>query len=489
MKYFIAAVMAVLIAVPPVTSLAADAPDTVEGMAARVLLRFPRAEGKVVFADGSKVRVDIGSAQGLRPGMEVFLFRPGKPIRHPVTKEIIGTRENALGRIKITSAGEKESEGEVVELLATRILEGDAARLSTEKSRLLIGMPVAAGEDPVADRFLAVLGDSGRFDIIGPEEISGGAAGDALAKAASEKGADAALYLALTPDEKQEQVKVELALYPGAGGPTEKFDGTVSGQSEVYEEKVMDYPLVRGEHRDFYRLEALPYRAKHMAAGKVAGGGTGVVLTDGHGLVVYTIDRDAMRESWREAASKSDTHLSVECADLNGNGRDEIYVTALGPGGLASYVVEHDGSEFRRTAGPEPVFFRVLDMPDGTKKLLTTTIGKDSPYSGIVNEYRWDGGKLVRAGRFELPDKIKDIYGFAIADVIPEKDDKKPVPEIVWVDDSDYVQVLDMGGKRLWKSPERYGGYDNFFEVQNRDLSLPNVDNRGKVKGRVIVRE
>jgi hypothetical protein len=257
----------------------------------------------------------------------------------------------------------------------------------------------------------------------------------------------------------------------------------------------MDYNIVRGEHRDFYHLENLPYRAKHFTAGNIAGEGkTEFAISDGHAIIIYRLEGGVLKELWRETAAKGNEHLDVECADLNGNGKDEVYVTNFNGGFASSYVIEHDGSRYQRIADSVPLLFRALDVPGSGKALIATSVGKDAPYSGIIDEYKWKDGSLVRAGKFPLPRKIKDPYGFVLAELVPDKKgaapEKGPLAglEIVWVDDSDYVQVLSSKGKRLWKSPERFGGYDSFFEVDKKSLALANVDNRGKVKGKLILR-
>ncbi|MGA2192419.1 MAG: hypothetical protein ABSG42_03470, partial [Nitrospirota bacterium] len=322
---------------------------------------------------------------------------------------------------------------------------------------------------------------------------------DAAGKFIKEKVADNLLTVATTPAKTVNRTFVELVLDDGQGRAALSLEGTVDSTSEVYSEKVGDYSLVRGEHRDFYHMDQLPYRARLMAAGNLTGKGmTELAVSDGVRIIIYRLEQGNLKELWRDEGSV-DTSLDIECADLNGNGTDELYVTRYGPHGAASYVIEYDGQNFKKVFGPVPLFFRILDIPGKGKRLITTSVGKDAPYSGIIDEYKWEGGRLVDGGRFDLPGKIKDIYGFVLVDLIPSsaaagtastsgKEKVVPGPQIVWVDDADYIQVLDAKGKKLWKSPERYGGYDNFFELGDKDLSLANVDDRGKVKGKLTVR-
>lgn len=484
----------------PVVSLSADSKDpadTIERMAGEVIKHYPRAEGKVISADEKTVTVGIGSADGLKPGMELYLFRPGKLIKHPVTKAVIGSREASLGSMVLSQVGEKESTGELKELLVTRIIPGDTARTTDKKSKLLVGVHGKEFNELVLDRLLNIMRSSGRFDLMGPVELPKefplGA--DPARKLVLENGSDGMLALSTSPTKKTNRISASLTLYAADGGTTERQEGLLDSTSDVYAEKVMDYNIVRGEHRDFYHLENLPYRAKHLAAGNIAGEGkTEFAISDGHAIIIYRLENGVLRELWRETVPKGNEHLDVECADLNHNGKDEVYVTNFNGGFALSYVIEHDGSRYQRVADSVPLLFRALDVPGSGKALIATSVGKDAPYSGIIDEYKWKDGSLVRAGKFPLPRKIKDPYGFVLADLVPDKKgaapEKGPLAglEIVWVDDSDYVQVLSSKGKRLWKSPERFGGYDSFFEVDKKSLALANVDNRGKVKGKLILR-
>ncbi len=465
--------------------------DTVDSMAGRVLRHFPRAEGKVTAADEKTVTVDIGAKDGLAMGMEVYLFRPGRPIFHPVTKAVLGYRELSLGSFIVDKLGAHEASGRIKKLLATRIIAGDTARLSTRKTKLLF----VSGGDPgrlVQDRLLHILRSSGRFDMLGVKELPKPAVKGDIAALAKASGAEDIVTLSTSPTKRPDRTKVEIALYAPDGTQAEDLSSLVDSTSSVYKAQEMDIPLVIEERRDFFHMDELPYRAKHMAAGNIMGDGkTELAISTGDRIIVYRLEKGVLHELWREPDAHRAAQLDVECADIDGDGKDEIYVTAYGQGRAQSYVIKYDGKDFRKVYGPSPVLFRVLDMPDGKKKLLTTSVGMDSPYSGIIYQSVWKRGRLVRKGRFKLPSRIQDPYGFAILDV-PGKNKqgkKTAVPLYVWVNGDDYVEVLDQSGKKLWESGERYGGYDNFFEVKRKGMMLAGADDRGKVKGRVIVRK
>lgn len=499
----LAAVLAALALVWPAAALADEKVlvSTVEDMAAEVIALFPRAEGRVTSAEGGAVSLDIGSGAGLKPGMEVFLFREGRPIIHPVTKAVLGSTEEKLGSAVLTGVEDGFSEGRIDSLLVTRIVPGDTARLSTEPVALRVRVEGSGYDAVLFDRLLRELRASNRFEISVPEQTGGDGAPDEKEGAGTEAGRAAyVLGFSTSPSPEERKMVAGLTLVSAGGDRLLDIARSVDATPEVYDETLMDYPLVRGDYRDFYIIEELPFRGRHMAVGNVAGdSGKEVVVSDGQGIAVYRFEGRILREVWREEPYIKNNHLSVECADMNGNGLDEIYVTNFDGDALSSYVVEYTEGGFKRICAPVGLFFRVLDVPGRGRMLITTTKGSASPYSGIIYEYSWNDGALVKGEKVNLPDRIKDPYGFVLVDLVSEKkkdeggddDGKGPFDglEVVWVDDSDYLQVLDMDGKRLWKSGEHYGGYDNYFELDKRSLALPTVDPRGKVKGRLIVRE
>ncbi len=500
---FIACAVAALALVFPAGMRAggqADVP-TVEDMAGEAIALFPRAEGHVTSAEVDNVVLDIGSDAGLKPGMEVFLFRAGRPIIHPVTKAVLGSSEEVLGSMVLTAVNEGSSEGRIKELSVTMIVPGDIARLSTEPVPLRVETVGPDYDAVLFDRLLRELRASNRFEISMPESAGGEKTpGEKEGSGPYADGAGCVLRFASSPAQESNKMVVGLKLTGADGQTLLDISDAVDATPEVYDETLMDYPLVRGDYRDFYITEDLPFRGKHMAAGNVIGdSGKEVVISDGHGIVVYSFQDRMLRELWREDAPVSNKNLCVECADINGNGLDEIYVTNFDGDKASSYVVEYTDGLFKRICGPVGLLFRVLEVPGLGDTLITTTTGSASPYSGLIYQYSWKDGDLVRGERLELPDQIKDPYGFALVDLVPEKkddekhekEDKGPFAglEVVWVDDADFLEVLDMDGETLWESDEHYGGYDNYFETDPRSLALPATDPRGKVKGRLIVRE
>lgn len=58
--------------------------------------------GVLMGVNGEQAYIDLGEESGVKTGSKYIVFREGKPIIHPVTKEIIGIEEITVGEVKVT---------------------------------------------------------------------------------------------------------------------------------------------------------------------------------------------------------------------------------------------------------------------------------------------------------------------------------------------------------------------------------------------------
>jgi len=89
--------------------------ELIENLAIMIYNDLPIVEGLIVQEDEENIYIDIGSNAGVRKGTKCVIFREGKEIIHPVTKEIIGKKVTKLGELVITHVQEKMSIAKVVE--------------------------------------------------------------------------------------------------------------------------------------------------------------------------------------------------------------------------------------------------------------------------------------------------------------------------------------------------------------------------------------
>ena len=109
---------------------------------------------------------------------------------------------------------------------------------------------------------------------------------------------------------------------------------------------------------------------------------------------IAEIDGDAM-----------DRYIGVDVADINANGRAEIFVADVHTetGRLKSFVLEYNGNTFTRIEENTNWYFRVLDMHARGNILLGQKQGMKDIFSGPVYELLWQNGSYEPAVQQDLP--------------------------------------------------------------------------------------
>jgi hypothetical protein len=91
----------------PVPTLAVSPPAAARDGAAGVP-EIP-GRGMVVYADTTRIVIDLTAADGVRPGTIVSLRRDKIPIVHPVTGEVLGELDEEIGVARVTEVRERFS--------------------------------------------------------------------------------------------------------------------------------------------------------------------------------------------------------------------------------------------------------------------------------------------------------------------------------------------------------------------------------------------
>jgi len=161
---------------------------------------------------------------------------------------------------------------------------------------------------------------------------------------------------------------------------------------------------------------------------------------------------------------KEDTYntiIGVDVADINKNGKSEIFVTGLHKKTrrLKSFVLEWDGTGFVKISKGLNWFFRVLNTPDRGDILLGQKGGTGrNLFFGNIFEMKWESGIYAPAERQILPKGI-NIYGFAYGDVLNNGKEM-----IVAFTKKDRIRILARNGVEEWRGADPYGGSSTYLE-------------------------
>ncbi len=507
----------------PVSSFSSAADEA----ARQVAEAFTPVDARVLSVLPDKqLLLDITAEQGAYVGMEMEVFREGKPFKHPTTGEILGRMDHRVGTVRLVQIQEKFSLAEVIQTKqGETVKEGDGVRVTA--ARLLIGLAkvtASEGEGGLAysaSRNMEVaLSRTERFEVINERRMR-----STLVKAGLKDDVPLRNPEALTILRKELRLSALALPHVSEAGGHLVWDvpivSTVSGRllrsvsvdvtadakpkaaarastpeasrsknpSTVTAKESDPSPAWLGPPSQRSREEflAVPYAgipsARLVLGPEFNTGVRGIAVADFDGdgrkevavaeqkrITIFTVDGRVFRQIWSSeghALEGRSNILTLDAADINGNGVAEIFVTSfLGRSGedVNSYVLEFQKEEWVVTWNDVNLFFRVLPDRHGRPKLYAQRPGMpasfdDKSFAGGVEVYRWRNGRYESTSKVKLPSGTY-IYNFTVGDV---KNDGGR--QVVQINDSHRLRLYS-GGKLRSQPPDRFGGSKVTFVVE-----------------------
>ncbi len=380
--------------------------------------------GYVVSVEGPAIYLDLTTKNGIAIGSQLQVYREGKELKHPVTGQVLGTVEEDIGLIQVTKLHENYSVAELISLEAGKsILPADRVKWVGSSSNLTASsenVPLISSADKAPE-------PPKTMDLsVHPEDVNQN-----------------------PPPEAS-----ETGVLPTTQQPSE------NRTEAPPEEKSVD-----GKVKEFSRSEELPFEIRGVAIGDVYGDGNQeIVVANVHDLLIYRFLKEEKGQVFLETlqkieGTKFESLLSLGVADINRNGKEEIFVTSFEKNRLNSFVLEYQAGGFRRIAENLSLFLRVLKDPGQPPQLLAQPLGIDTPYFGKVLVYGWQDGRYQKIHELPLPEKV-NIYGFT-----PFKLNSSNPPAILALDDQDHLKLFQQNTVQ-WKSRSVYGGSTLTFPLQ-----------------------
>jgi len=224
-----------------------------------------------------------------------------------------------------------------------------------------------------------------------------------------------------------------------------------------------------------------PFRTKFLgiAIGDVDGDKRNetVIISHNHIFVYRNIDGRFNKVVEMKVKSYHN-YIGVDVADINKNGKSEIFVTDLrrNGGGLKSFVLEWDGRKFSKIADNENWYYRVINVPGRGNILLGQKRGINDILRGSVYELKWGNGRYAPGKKQVLP-KWLNVFGFTYGEVMNNGQEM-----IVAFTQNDHLRILTRDGNEEWTSIERYGGSDTYLDMPSETVPAESrVSDRGRI--------
>jgi TolB-like protein len=201
----------------------------------------------------------------------------------------------------------------------------------------------------------------------------------------------------------------------------------------------------------------------------------GDLNNDGVQQVVAATDSNLMLYSLKgtvlnlEQTLEYDSYLriiSLDVADINGNGYPEIFVSAttVHRENLASFVVEYNGSSYATLMDNESEYYRVMTTRENTKVLMAQDRGMD-PFSGRIHVMTAKGNTYSKEKRIRTP-RGASVLSMSQGPVTDEN-----MFQSVYINEHNRLVVVSDSGSLEWESSNKYGLTNNVWFMPKTSVS------------------
>jgi hypothetical protein len=478
---------------------------------------FPKVEGEVIEVQGQVLTVSLGRRDGVRQGLELSIYREGRELRHPRTGELLGKTEQPLGRVSLSQVFEAYSHGSVAQ--AEKVRPGDKVRVSAGKIPLTL-LTLSDGvkaplTEAVVQELIEELNQTGRFQIFQGDQIGvflsqNGVKGP---EALQGKGIQAATerfkveqLLVIYLSRAQNKPYMELRLFswsrpepalstalfvppsikpPPQGG----FSASIGGRQQAPKPKersllarLLGGDLEAGTYssgessiplKEVSRLN-FPVLAMDLSVSpqdKIPR----LVVTDGLRIFLYRVVSQALEVEWTYTSRGFGKILSVQLADLDGDGAFEVVANRYHPQpsiGLNSFILAARGGKVVPVVDNVSQILLAVDADGGgiKKTLWAQRYSSESFFTpGQADRATLRNGSLVHEGPVQVPGSFR-ATGATMSSI-----SGKGTRSLAYVDEHDRLWIA-FGSEETWRSSSPVGGGDHLkIEVIKQESARSQV--------------
>jgi hypothetical protein len=229
-----------------------------------------------------------------------------------------------------------------------------------------------------------------------------------------------------------------------------------------------------------WKSQELHQAALSMDVGDLLGDGSKELVTMSRKkILVHRYEAEGLQELAKYRGAKGERFVWVSVADINQNGRDEIFVTSqqklsASKRKLSSFVLEWDGKQFSVLAKDIDYYLRVERIPNKPARLLGQKSAKDGSFSPEIHHLVWKNNGLAPASFVSAPKSV-DLFNASRGDITGHGK-----TETIMINSKGYLFLLDSNGQAVWKSYDSFGSSGNYIETElGRDNFPQPVDNEG----------
>lgn len=209
---------------------------------------------------------------------------------------------------------------------------------------------------------------------------------------------------------------------------------------------------------EVFRSRTFNTKFSGLASGDVDGdGGADLVFIEDHALSLFSLEAGTLVKKGEFKGKRYNTYKAVDVADVNHNGKAEVFVTCVDrTAGVRSLVLEWNQGAFQTVVEESDWYFRVVSM-DGSKRLVGQKGGYSDLFSGGVYSLGWDGSGYEKREAVALPGEV-DLFSFVKGDLLGAGSG-----QTLWLDGAGKLTLERATGQTEWSSASSFGSTPLFL--------------------------
>jgi len=205
----------------------------------------------------------------------------------------------------------------------------------------------------------------------------------------------------------------------------------------------------------------LDVEANLMAPGRTLPDGSREIFMVENRKLLYFQQGSDMKLVSEASLRNNEKIISVDTL-VAPDGNLDIYLTVIRSDELSSQVWQVRNGKLLQIAEGLPYFFRAFRLAGGEKKLYAQSMGRDADFYGDIFEATRDGARIILKNSIKMP-RFGNIYSF---NQFRGGDNKL---YSVVINKENYLIVFDENQKELWRSSDKFGGSELYFQKEDLD--------------------
>lgn len=161
--------------------------------------------------------------------------------------------------------------------------------------------------------------------------------------------------------------------------------------------------------------------------------------------------------------------LTIDTADLDRDGIPELYVSIVDRKTVSSRIYQLTDTGLELLADNQPWLYRGIGSDLKGRTIFAQSVTPEGDYFNGVFELSKSGNRFETVNNRTLP-KPGNIYNFS------RFRDAAGADKVAIMDEDGYLVIYAADGSEIWRSSDKYGGSENFFNYETVAKQRPRGD-------------